>query len=360
MRDRHGPRDESETLTHDLHPDDRLVVVKGEPLNAETAHPALVSPVTPSGAHYVRTNLPMPDPARDTRIVVDGAVADPFTLDLAALRALPQRSVTVTLECAGNSRLEMAPLPPGEPWARNAVSTASWTGVPLSLLLDRAGVRDDVVEVLVTGADRGTPSGATTETRFARALPLDKATDPNVLLALEMNGQPLPREHGAPVRLIVPGWYGMASVKWVARIAALTEPFTGWFQSERYVYDDGRERRPVDVLRVKSMIVAPENGVGVHGGRIEVWGWAWSGAAPIARVDLSLDGGEWLEARLDAPLAPHAWRRFSLRLEVTERGRHTMRSRARDAAGRVQPDVAPWNEHGYGNNAIAPVSFYVV
>jgi DMSO/TMAO reductase YedYZ molybdopterin-dependent catalytic subunit len=301
MRD---TRDDDTTLTEELHPDDRLVVVKAEPLNAETAHPALASPLTPSGAHYVRSNFALPDAAPDTRIRVEGAVADPFTIDARELAELPQRSVTVTLECAGNSRVEMAPLPSGEPWQRGAVSTASWTGVPLALLLERAGLRDDVDEILVTGADRGTPSGGDGETPFQRALPLDKASDPNVILALEMNGQPLPREHGAPVRLVVPGWYGMASVKWVTRIAALTAPFDGWFQSERYVYADGRERRPVDVMRVKSMIVAPESGTGVRGGRVEIWGWAWSGAAPIARVDVSLDGGEWLEARLDPPRAP--------------------------------------------------------
>ena len=190
--------------------------------------------------------------------------------------------------------------------------------------------------------------------------PLDKAMDPNVILAIEMNGRPLPPEHGAPARLIVPGWYGMASIKWVARIAALTEPFEGWFQKQRYVYESARERRPVDVMRVKSMIVAPESGVGVARGRLVVWGWAWSGAAPVASVDVSLDGGDWQPAELDAALAPHAWRRFSVVVDVDSSGRHTVRARARDAAGRVQPDVAPWNQHGYGNNAILPIGFYVV
>ncbi len=187
----------------------------------------------------------------------------------------------------------MSPLPPGEPWATGAVSTASWSGPSLAHLLDRAGVRDDAVEILVTGADRGTPSGAAEATRFARALPLDKARDPNVIVAIEMNGSPLPPEHGAPARLIVPGWYGMASVKWVARIAALTEPFEGWFQHDRYTYVAHGRRRPVDVMRVKSMIVAPESGTGVARGRVEVWGWAWSGAASIAAVDVRLDDG-WL------------------------------------------------------------------
>ncbi|MGZ3407769.1 MAG: molybdopterin-dependent oxidoreductase, partial [Polyangia bacterium] len=299
---------ESDQLTEEIHPDDRLVVVTESPFNAESGHPALAAAVTPSGAHYVRCNFDVPAIDVETHLIaVAGAVADAFTLAAPDLALLPQRSVTVTLECAGNGRLDMAPLPSGEPWHRGAVSTASWTGVPLAVLLDRAGLRDDVVEILVSGADRGTPSGARNETRFSRARPLDKAMDPNVIVAIEMNGRPLPPEHGAPARLIVPGWYGMASVKWLARIAALTEPFEGWFQKQRYVYDSGREQRPVDVMRVKSMIVAPESGVGVARGRLVVCGWAWSGAAPVAGVDVSLDGEEWQAAQLDAALAPYAW-----------------------------------------------------
>ncbi|MGZ3425957.1 MAG: sulfite oxidase [Polyangia bacterium] len=352
---------ESDQLTEEIHPDDRLVVVTESPFNAESGHPALAAAVTPSGAHYVRCNFDVPAIDAERHLVaVEGAVADAFTLAAPDLALLPQRSVTVTLECAGNGRLDMAPLPSGEPWHRGAVSTASWTGVPLAVLLDRAGLRDDVVEILVSGADRGTPSGARNETRFSRALPLDKAMDPNVIVAIEMNGRPLPPEHGAPARLIVPGWYGMASVKWLARIAALTEPFEGWFQKQRYVYDSGREQRPVDVMRVKSMIVAPESGVGVVRGRLVVWGWAWSGAAPVAGVDVSLDGEEWQAAQLDAALAPYAWRRFSIVLDIDEPGRHTVRARARDGAGRVQPDVAAWNKHGYGNNAITALGFYVL
>ena len=293
-------------------------------------------------------------------IAVDGAVADPFTVAAAELAQLPQRSVTVTMECAGNGRLDMTPLPAGDPWERGAVSTASWTGVPLSVLCDRVGLRDDVVEIVVSGADRGTPDGARDEIRYSRALPLDKALDPNVILAIEMNGRPLPIEHGAPVRLVVPGWYGMASVKWVTRIAAVTEPFAGWFQRERYVYAVGRERRPVDVVRVKSLVVAPEAGAGVPRGRVTVWGWAWSGAAPVAAVDIAVDGGDWRPATLDPALAPHAWRRFSHAVELTDPGRHVVRARARDAAGRVQPEIASWNERGYGNNGIAPIRFYVI
>jgi DMSO/TMAO reductase YedYZ molybdopterin-dependent catalytic subunit len=350
-----------ESLTQELHPDDRRVVVAEAPYNAETAAPALRAAVTPRAAHYVRCHFDVPEiDAATHRIAVEGAVAEPFLIGVAELATLPQLSVTVTLECAGNGRAELEPLPPGEPWARGAVSTASWTGVPLGLVLDRAGLRDDVVDILVGGSDGGWPDGAAGAVPFARALPRDKADDPNVILALEMNGLPLPREHGAPVRLVVPGWYGMASVKWVARIAALTEPFDGWFQSQQYVYVRGDERRPVDVMRVKSLIVAPEAETAVPRGRVAVWGWAWSGAAPIAAVEVSLDGRAWRAAQLDKPLAPHAWRRFHLDVDVDAVGRHSVRARAHDAAGRVQPDTALWNEHGYGNNAVAATLFYVV
>ena len=356
MDDTHDPE-----LTHDLHPDDRRVVIRETPFNAEAGAPALMAAITPREAHYVRCNFDVPALDRAAHAVaVEGAVAERFALRADELSTLPQRSVTVTLECAGNQRLAMAPLPPGQPWDRGAVSTASWTGVPLALVLDRAGVRDDAVEILVVGADAGVPAGAVDRVPFARALPLDKARDPNVILAVEMNGAPLPIEHGAPARLVVPGWYGMASVKWVARIAALTEPFQGWFQSQRYVYKNGRDARPVDVGRVKSLLVAPEPNVGLARGRIEIWGWAWSGAAPIAGVDVALDDNEFLPAELDAPLAPHAWRRFALALEVRAPGRHTLRTRARDAAGRVQPDAPAWNEYGYGNNAALPTTFYVL
>jgi DMSO/TMAO reductase YedYZ molybdopterin-dependent catalytic subunit len=347
-------------LTRAILPDHGRTPVREQPLNAEASATALELPVTPRHAHYVRChfNVPRLDAATH-RLVVDGAVAAPFTVGVAELAALPQRSVTVTLECAGNDRLGMQPLPAGEPWGHGAASTASWSGVPLALLLERAGVRDDVVEVLLTGADRGVPGEGARPQAFARALPLDKARDPSVLVAVEMNGRPIPVEHGAPARLVVPGWYGMASVKWMARITALTQPFDGWFQRARYVYDDAEGARPVDVMRVKATVTAPADQATLPRGRVTVAGWAWSGAGPIAGVELSLDGGPWQPARLDAPLAPHAWRRFVLDVDVGAPGRHTLRARARDAAGRLQPDRAAWNRYGYGNNGIHVVVFNV-
>jgi DMSO/TMAO reductase YedYZ molybdopterin-dependent catalytic subunit len=334
--------------------DDLLVVVKEEPFNAEVGALALASPITPHGAHYVRAHFGPPamlDP-RQHRLSIEGAVGHATVLTVQELRTLPQRSVTVTMECAGNERALLTPLPDGEPWLHGAVSTASWSGPPLGLVLERAGIRDDAVEILVEGADRGTPEGAASACSYARSLPLDVAQAGHVILALEMNGRPLPIEHGAPVRLVVPGWYGMASVKWVARIAALSEPFAGYFQHDRYVYRHDGEQHPVDLMRVKSLLVEPCTLAPMPCGNLRAWGWAWSGAAPVAAVDVSLDGGPFLGAELDPPLAPYAWRRFSIDLEVPFAGRHSLRSRARDAAGRVQPERPEWNEHGYGHHAV--------
>lgn len=349
-------------LVPPIHPDDLQVPVRAAPACAETGPAALIAPITPNEAHFVRSHFDVPSLERAALpVLVDGAVAEPLSLSIAELRGLPQHHVTMTMECAGASRLTMQPLPRGLPFGHGAVATASWSGVPLGLLLDRAGLRDDVLEILISGADRGTLPQGVGPVAYARSLPLAKAREPNVLLALEMNGAPLPIEHGAPVRLVVPGWYGMASVKWVVRVTALVEPFAGWFQAERYVYvDGGRPRRPVDVQAVKSLIVWPEPGRALPAGRLDAWGWAWSGAAPIAAVEVALDDGPWGEAELDPPLAPNAWRRFHVSLDLTFRGRHTLRSRARDAAGGVQPDVARWNAFGYGNNSVAAVAFQVV
>src|SRR5512132_837158 len=222
------------------HTADHLVVVKHAPFNAETPAAMLEREVTPSESVYVRSNFDMPSLAGDDHTIeVGGAVRSPFAVTVRELRAMAARArtaETVTMECAGNDRLAMRPLPPGEPWRSGAVSTARWAGVPLRDLLERAGLAADAVEIVVEGADRGTVENEPGVIPFARSLPVAEATGPRVMLALEMNGAPLTAAHGAPVRLVVPGWYGMASVKWVTRIEAVVRPFAGRFQSRRYVY----------------------------------------------------------------------------------------------------------------------------
>ncbi|HEX5435825.1 MAG TPA: sulfite oxidase [Gemmatimonadaceae bacterium] len=336
---------------------DTLVVVKPSPLNAETPTPALAAEVTPSRHVYVRSNFAHPqldDGAH--RIAVGGAVHSPFAIDMSELRALPMHTVVATMECAGNDRSSMRPPPPGELWRSGAVSTARWTGVPLAAVLERAGVHTEAVEILVEGADAGPREDSVGPVTFGRALPVADALQPDTLLAMMMNGEPLARPHGAPVRLIVPGWYGMASVKWVTRIEALTTPYRGYFQRKRYVYEDASATSPVTRMRVKSMIVSPEDGDVVASAPLLVQGWAWSGAAPIVRVEVAIGGGDtWRDAQLGAAASTHAWTPWELQCDVPQPGRYALRSRATDGAGNVQPDAARWNRHGYGNNAVRTV-----
>jgi DMSO/TMAO reductase YedYZ molybdopterin-dependent catalytic subunit len=336
-----------------------LVVVNAQPPNAESPAAALAYAVTPAAAVYLRTNFGVPDPAAvGGHLAVGGRVGRPLRVPWDELRALPQRTVVATMECAGNDRVAMRPLPEGEPWLGGAVSTVEWTGVPLAELLAWAGVAADAVEVLATGADAGPrgDAGTPAPVPFARSLPLADAALGDALVALAMNGRPLTPAHGAPARLVVPGWYGMASVKWLVRLDALAEPYDGYFQRRRYVYDDGGGVQPVSRMRVKSAVVAPADGARVACGRVAVWGWAWSGGGAIAAVDVAVGGGDrWTPARLSPPASPHAWARWEAEVRLDAPGRHVLRSRARDAGGAVQPEAPPWNRLGYGNNAVRAV-----
>ncbi len=337
--------------------------LRPDPPNAEASEAGLAAEITPDGAHFLRTNFGVPalDPSAHA-LVLGGAVAEPVTLSLSALARLPQRTLTVTLECAGNNRASMAPLPPGEPWAMGAVSTARWTGVPLRELLEKAVLRDDVEELYACGADAGTLAGRSGTTRYERSLPLEIALEGDALLALEMNGRPVPAEHGGPLRLIVPGWYGMASVKWLTRLEARTAPFGGYFQTERYVYVDPQgERRPVTRQRVKSLIHSPSPQAQVGRGRVLVRGWAWSGGGAISSVEVAAGGGDrWQRARLLPSEGPYAWTPFEAEVELPEPGRAILRSRAQDASSERQPDAPEWNALGYGNNAVQAVVVHVL
>ena len=268
---------------------------------------------------------------------------------------MPATSIEVTLECAGNDRLGLVPLPKGEPWGGGAVSTGTWHGVPLAQLLDRAGIADGTVEVLFTGADYGKPEGLDTELAFERSLPLGTALHEDTLLVYELNGAPLTREHGGPVRLLVPDWYGMASVKWLTRIVALDRPFEGHFQTTAYVLEwPGQDRRePLGALRVKSIITDPLGGQRLPLGPCVVSGFAWSGAGPIARVEVCVEGaGAWQPASLIGDAVPHAWQPWQWKWVPVRPGRHVLRVRATDHQGNIQPDVPEWNRLGYANNAI--------
>lgn len=330
-----------------------LITISESPFCAETAPEQLIHPITPAESHYVRSNFELPRLFADAALVVEGAVRAPVSVALSELRALPRRTVTFTMECAGNDRTAMRPVPGGEPWRTGAVSTATWTGVPLRDLLDRAGLLSSAMEIAVEGADSGLKPDAEAPITFCRSLPVEELT-PDVLLAFEMNGGELPAAHGGPLRLVVPGWYGMASVKWVRRVIALEAPYAGYFQGRRYVYEYDDAVVPVTRARVKSTVVAPAAGSSVKAGETaEAWGWAWSGEGEVSEVRVHGDSsGEWKLATLEQPASAHAWRRWRCVLRFDNPGEYTLRTRATDAAGNVQPDTARWNRLGYGNNAV--------
>jgi DMSO/TMAO reductase YedYZ molybdopterin-dependent catalytic subunit len=338
-----------------------LRMIAEQPFNAEAPPEALKGEITPTELHYVRSNFALP--AHDGMLEIERAVENPTTLTLDDLRGMPAVERAVTLECAGNGRLAMRPLPVGEPWGDFAVSTARWKGALLHDGLERAHPAADGAEVRFEGADRGAyhlrPVLAETnqsDLSFVRSLALAHATDPaaEILIAYEMNGAPLIPDHGAPFRLIVPHWYAVASVKWLKRIDVLTEPYVGEFQTGHYVYEwADRPHEPVTLMHVRARITDPAPATTIAAGTYTVRGKAWSGTGPVTQVDVSLTGeGDWHPAELESPNGPYHWQDWSFKWEATTAGRHSLRARATDAAGNVQPDVPPWNRLGYGNNAI--------
>ena len=336
-----------------------LVMVKQEPFNAEAPLVALRDARTATESFYVRSHFATPATAPGTwRLHMEGLVEQPLELTETELRALPARTVVATMECAGNDRVRFAPIPPGEPWGLGAVSTAVWRGVSVRDVLEQARLGPAVVEIVFEGADEGKPALDEPPTRFARSLPLNQALHPDTLLAYEMNGEPLTAAHGGPVRLVVPDWYGVASVKWVARIAAIAEPFRGFYQARRYVFvrPDGSRPTPLSTMRVKSLITSHANGERIGLGPHVLAGVAWSGDGAIMQVEVATGGdGVWQAARLQDEARPHTWRRWEYEWQPRYAGRHVLRVRATDIQGNVQPDLAEWNVLGYCNNSIQQV-----
>jgi sulfane dehydrogenase subunit SoxC len=325
---------------------------------------ALREPITPAGLHYllIHYDIPAVDPG-SFRLEVTGAVERPLTLSLDALRERERVAEPITFECAGNGRALLEPRPLSQPWLTEAVGTAEWGGTPLAPLLDEAGVDAAAVQVLFTALDRGVEGGVPQV--YERALAVEDAE--NALLAYEMNGAPLPPQHGFPLRLVVPGWYGMQNVKWLTRITVLEEPFTG-FQNEvayRMYGADGEPGDPVTRMLPRSLTVPPgvpdfmTRARHVEPGRVTLTGRAWSGHGGIERVEVSADGGRRFDAaELDPPQGPHAWRGWSFDWDAPP-GEHVICSRATDSAGNTQPLEAPWNLKGYANNAVERIPVVV-
>jgi DMSO/TMAO reductase YedYZ molybdopterin-dependent catalytic subunit len=346
------------------------LITRGEaPINLEMPFTGLSEFVTPNEKFYVRCHFPIPQiDGADWQLRIEGAVETPLRLTMEDLRALPQHTTTATMECAGNGRSRLEPKVKGVAWDIGAVGNAEWTGVLLRDVLERAGCRAGAVEVILEGADRGEikeapkPPG---EIHYTRSVPLTKAQQ-NVLLAFAMNGAPLLPEHGFPLRAVVPGWFGMASVKWLQRIVITEAPFNGYYQSIDYTYWEERDGMPTLLplaeMRVKAQIARPAVGETIPAGRsYRVHGAAWAGETELASVDVSTDGGtNWKPATLLGNAVKNAWRLWEFTWETpTESGDYMLIARATDAKGESQPMQRIVEYGTYMINHLLPVSVHV-
>ena len=318
---------------------------------------ALRYDVTPAGLHYLLIHFDIPAAHAGWTLSIGGKVSKPRAFSMDEIGAMPSKTLRVTLECAGNGRAQMSPRYPSMPWLEEGVSTAEWTGTPLAPLLAEATIDESAKEIVFRGTDRGIDRGVDHD--FARSLSVAEAMRPDVLLVHSMNGQPLLPQHGAPLRLIVPGWYGMASVKWLASIEAADAPFEGVQQVGSYQFRSqaGDPGVPCTHIRVNSLMAPP--GIPdfftrrrvIKAGTVRLIGRAWSGnGVPIERVEVSVNG-EWRDASLDAKAGPWAWRGWSFEWHAKP-GEYVLASRATDASGSVQPDEPVPDVTGFGNNAL--------
>jgi DMSO/TMAO reductase YedYZ molybdopterin-dependent catalytic subunit len=351
-----------------ISPDERFYREELQLANRNRGMPleGLRYPVTPTGMHYllVHFDIPMID-GQDWRLEVGGLVSKPLTLTLDEIKKRPAVTLTVTMECAGNGRALMEPRPVSQPWFVEAIGTAQWMGTPIRGVLEDAGVDDDAVEILFTGLDSGVQGDEVQY--YQRSLSVAEATRAEALLAYEMNGRSLEPQHGYPLRLIIPGWYGMTSVKWLSSIEVIAAPFEGYqmIGSYRYTQSMDEPGEPVSLIRVRALMAPP--GIPdfmtrtrlVEAGRVELIGRAWAGRSDVESVEVSVDGGAmWSLAELEERVSPYAWREWRFGWQAKP-GTHTLCVRATDAAGSSQPIEQSWNAHGMGNNMVQRVNVIV-
>jgi len=347
---------------------DSKIVRSEEPLNLEMPFENLDGFITPTKSFYVRTHFPIPKIDKNRwRLRVEGEVERPFEINYGELIKLESQKIPVTLECAGNNRNFLDPKVKGVQWGLGAVGNAEWTGVPLSILLDRAGIKPSAREIILEGADRGKledPKSPAGEIKFSRSIPLEKARD--VLLAYKMNDVDLPAEHGFPVRAIVPGWYAMASIKWLQRVAVTDKPFNGYYQTLDYAFWERRggnaELVALSEMQIKAEIAEPREGETVSANsNVRVHGAAWTGNGEIAKVEISSDdGATWNEAKLLGESKPNAWRLWEFNWKTPARpGKVTLIARATDSEGRTQPMERDPDRGTYMINHLLPITVEV-
>ena len=345
-------------------------IVRGEhPLNLEMPFSKLDGFITPTESFYVRTHFPIPEiDKKNWRLRIEGEVEKPFELHYDDLLKLETHTIPVTLECAGNSRNFLEPKVKGVQWGLGAVGNAEWTGVPLSILLNRAGLKPEACEVIFEGADGGEleeakrPSG---KVQFARSVPLAKARA-DVLLAYKMNGQELPQQHGFPLRAIVPGWYAVASIKWLQRIIVTDKPFTGYYQTLDYSYWERRgglaELRPISKMQLKAEIARPTANESVPANSdVRIYGAAWTGEGEVTKVEISTDAGAtWNDAKLIDRAAANAWRLWEFEWRTPSKpGKRTLVARATDSRGRTQQVERDPDRGTYMINHLLPIEVEV-
>ncbi len=348
---------------------ENLIVRQEEPLNLEMPFSSLNGFITPNDSFYVRCHFPIPEIfAPEWRLKVEGEVEAPFELGYDELLGMEKHTIAATLECAGNNRIFLEPKAKGVQWGLGAVGNASWTGVPLSALLERAKIKSGAIEVILEGADEGEVDKSPPlpgKISFCRSLPLSKA-NADVLLAHEMNGEKLSASHGFPLRAIVPGWYAMASVKWLRRIIVTAKPFNGFYQSLDYSYWDRSgplpTLTPLAEQQTKAEIARPENGETIAANTAyRIHGAAWAGSARVSRVEISVDSNAtWRDAKLLGEVVENAWRLWEFEWQTpADGGHHTIVARATDSRGVVQPIDRSAGCGTYMINHLLPVTVEV-
>ncbi len=342
-----------------------MIIREKEPANLEMPFGTLDDFITPNDRFYIRSHFPVPQIDRSTwRLRIEGAVESPLELSYDDLCGLPSTTIPATLECAGNGRVFLVPKVKGTQWELGAVGNAQWTGVSLGEVLRRAGVKAGALEVILEGADCGTISEAPKpagKIHYARSVPLSKALE-GVLLALEMNGEPLAPSHGFPLRAIVPGWFGMAAVKWLQRIVVTEQSYNGYYQTVDYAFwqrdDVGVGLVPITEMQVKASIARPGiNEVIPAGTEFKVRGAAWTSDARITKVEMSVDGGAtWGEASLGEETAPNCWQLWEWNWKTPATpGRCILLARATDSRGRTQPMERDPDRGSYEINHCLPI-----
>ena len=336
--------------------DDQKRIMSKKPLNAETPITALRSWITANKAFFDRNQGDIPEKQIDLhewKLSIDGEVENPLELDFATLLNMPKAIAANTLECSGNSRSLLKEKSYGNPWTIGGVGNAVWGGVWLKDILAMAGVNKSARHVAFGGFDK--PLGKA-QIQFIRSIPLEKALT-STLLVYEMNGEPLPLNHGYPLRGLALGWTGASSVKWLNRITLLEEQYEGFFMDNVYrVFAKGEESKTGEVVKeiqLKSIIVQPQIGETFEPGEITILGAAYAGEQDVSKVEISGDGGStWHQADFIGPHEPYAWRHWQYVWKVKDSGDYTILSRATDSHGQQQPLQATWNKLGYGNNGV--------